>query len=282
MTASGGILNDRCPPRLQNVVAEVVNLRHDPGPIPDHVRKMFDDLSGRARIDALLDKLDEVLAPLERETLPGLEDTRREIEALRLFCCASWRRNGCARAPRGCASALAASLKRPEAPTRSVDESDTDDGTSEDDLTTAATPNKRVLPARAAPTFVDATATLPPSRPPTATIRPDATQRYRPLLGTPGGTREGRAVRPPPKTTASTLALPAAPSALARPDPPPRPLATAPWLTDRRFIRPKAGSTPALHGRSPCRARRSVRYNRQPWASSRSSSWPPPRSRRSS
>ena len=71
------------PPRRDHAAAEVVNLRHDRGPILGHVRRTFDELSGRARIDALLDRLDKVLGPLERETLPELEDTRREIEALR-------------------------------------------------------------------------------------------------------------------------------------------------------------------------------------------------------
>ena len=62
---------------------EFVNLKHGRGPIPAHVRETFDELSGRSRIDALVDSLDEVLGPLERETLPRLQETRRELTSLR-------------------------------------------------------------------------------------------------------------------------------------------------------------------------------------------------------
>ena len=70
----------RCP---EHSAAEFVNLKHDYGPIPAHVREAFDELSGRSRFDLLLNAIDEVLGPLERETLPRLEETRREVGALR-------------------------------------------------------------------------------------------------------------------------------------------------------------------------------------------------------
>ena len=69
--------------RSEHAAAEFVNLKHGRGPIPAHVRETFDELSGRPRIDALVDALDEVLGPLEQETLPRLAKTRRELASLR-------------------------------------------------------------------------------------------------------------------------------------------------------------------------------------------------------
>ena len=47
--------------RPENAGAEFVNLKHDRGPIPAHVRETFDELTARPRIDALVDALDAVL-----------------------------------------------------------------------------------------------------------------------------------------------------------------------------------------------------------------------------
>ena len=69
--------------RTERAATAFVNLRHGRGPIPAHVRETFDELSARPRIDTLVDGLDELLGPLERETLPRLEGTRRELAALR-------------------------------------------------------------------------------------------------------------------------------------------------------------------------------------------------------
>ena len=55
---------------------------HDRRPIPAHVRETFDELSGQARIDTVVDRLYEMLGLLEREALPLLEVTRREPAAL--------------------------------------------------------------------------------------------------------------------------------------------------------------------------------------------------------
>ena len=64
--------------REEHTDAGFVKLKHGPGPIPARVRDAFDELSGRSRIDALVNGLDELLGPLGRETLPRLEETRRE------------------------------------------------------------------------------------------------------------------------------------------------------------------------------------------------------------
>ena len=82
------------PPRPEHTAAELVNLKHDRGPIPVQVRDTFDELSGRSRIDALLDMLDEVLGPLERETLPRLRRPAASSGRCARCCNASWRRNG--------------------------------------------------------------------------------------------------------------------------------------------------------------------------------------------
>ena len=71
------------PARPEHAAAAFVNLRHDRGPIPAHVRETFNELSARPRIDTLVDGLDELVGPLERDTLPRLEGTCRELEALR-------------------------------------------------------------------------------------------------------------------------------------------------------------------------------------------------------
>ena len=71
------------PVRPEHAATELVNLKHDSGPIPPQVREAFDELTGRSRIDALVDALDEVLGSLEHETLPRLEETRREFGTLR-------------------------------------------------------------------------------------------------------------------------------------------------------------------------------------------------------
>ena len=69
--------------RSEHAAAAFVNLKHGRGPIPAHVRETFDELSGRPRIDALVDAFDEVLGRLEQETLPRLAETRRELASLR-------------------------------------------------------------------------------------------------------------------------------------------------------------------------------------------------------
>lgn len=86
------------PVRPEHAASEFVNLKHGRGPIPVQVRETFDELSGRSRIDALVDSLDEVLGPLEHESLPLLEETRREVGALRpLLQRELARRSGCTR-----------------------------------------------------------------------------------------------------------------------------------------------------------------------------------------
>ena len=71
------------PVRPEHAAAEFVNLKHGRGPIAAHVRETFDELSGRPRIDALVDALDAVLSGLEQQTLPRLEETRHELASLR-------------------------------------------------------------------------------------------------------------------------------------------------------------------------------------------------------
>ena len=69
------------PEQPEHAASEFVNLKH--GRIPAHVRETFDELTARPRIDALVGSLDELLGPLEREMLPRLEQTRRELASLR-------------------------------------------------------------------------------------------------------------------------------------------------------------------------------------------------------
>ena len=71
------------PVRPEHAASEFVNLKHVRGPIPAHVRETFEELTARPQIDALVDALDAVLIRIERETLPRLEETRRELAALR-------------------------------------------------------------------------------------------------------------------------------------------------------------------------------------------------------
>ena len=84
-SASGGGEGTRAfgPVRPEHAATAFVHLRHGRGPIPAHFRETFDELSARPRIDTLVDGLDELLGPLESETLLRLEGTRRELAALR-------------------------------------------------------------------------------------------------------------------------------------------------------------------------------------------------------
>ena len=82
-SASGGGEGTRAfgPVRPEHAATAFVHLRHGRGPIPAHFRETFDELSARPRIDTLVDGLDELLSPLESETLLRL--ARCELAALR-------------------------------------------------------------------------------------------------------------------------------------------------------------------------------------------------------
>ena len=63
--------------------APVVNLKHDRGPIPDHIRATFRELCGQSRIDGLLESVDKLIATLEGSVVSDLEAARTEVAALR-------------------------------------------------------------------------------------------------------------------------------------------------------------------------------------------------------
>ena len=63
--------------------APVVNLKHDRGPIPDHIRATFRELCGQSRFDGLLESVDKLIATLEGSVVPDLEAARTEVAALR-------------------------------------------------------------------------------------------------------------------------------------------------------------------------------------------------------
>ena len=57
----------------------VLNLKHNRGPVPDHVRALFGELCRQPRIDSLLESIDRFIEPLERSLVPDLEATRRAV-----------------------------------------------------------------------------------------------------------------------------------------------------------------------------------------------------------
>ena len=60
-----------------------MNLKHDRGPIPDHIRATFRELCGQSRIDGLLESVDKLIATLEGSVVSDLEAARTEVAALR-------------------------------------------------------------------------------------------------------------------------------------------------------------------------------------------------------
>ena len=76
----GAVREDRCG-RTRPV--PVVNLKHDRGPIPEHVRAAFRELCRQPRIDSLLKSIDALIEPLERSVVSDLEAAKREVAALR-------------------------------------------------------------------------------------------------------------------------------------------------------------------------------------------------------
>ena len=63
--------------------APVVNLKHNRGPIPGHIRATFRELCGQSRIDGLLESVDKLIATLEGSVVPDLEAARTEVAVLR-------------------------------------------------------------------------------------------------------------------------------------------------------------------------------------------------------
>lgn len=64
-------------PPPEHLSAEVVNLKHGRGSIPEDVRAAFRE------IDSVLELIDALIEPLETSAVRELEDARREVAALR-------------------------------------------------------------------------------------------------------------------------------------------------------------------------------------------------------
>ena len=72
-------------PPPEHSSADVVNLKHGRGSIPDDVRAAFRELCRQPKIDSMLELIDALIEPrsIETSAVRELEDARREVAALR-------------------------------------------------------------------------------------------------------------------------------------------------------------------------------------------------------